>query len=168
MAKKTATTRKSPSSGQKPKSTPRKKAGKSPASAPSRVEGSLIGGNLVIRDRSEFVGRDKTVTQTSVDRSQSEFRVVYEQVAARPDTSPAERADIEAEVRDIEAEVAQGDQADESFLMRRLRSLERMAPDILEVVLATLANPTAGFGMVASKVAKKIAESSKGAHPTAG
>jgi hypothetical protein len=168
MAKKTAPAGKSPSSSRKPKSTQRKKAGKSPAGAASRVGGSLIGGNVVIRDRSEFVGRDKTVTQTSVDRSRSEFQVVYQQVAARPDTSPAQRADIEAEVRDIEAEAAQGDQADESFLMRRLRSLERMAPDILEVVLATLGNPAAGFGMVASKVAKKIAEGSEGAKPAAG
>jgi hypothetical protein len=31
-----------------------------------------------------------------------------------------------------------------------------MAPDILEVVLATMANPAAGLGLVATKVANKM------------
>jgi hypothetical protein len=33
-----------------------------------------------------------------------------------------------------------------------------MAPDILEVVMATIANPAAGLGLAATKVAKKMSE----------
>jgi hypothetical protein len=39
---------------------------------------------------------------------------------------------LKAEVEDTEAEVAKGEQANESFLERQLRNFERIAPDILE------------------------------------
>ena len=35
-------------------------------------------------------------------------------------------------------------------------AIQRIAPDILDVVMATIANPAAGFGMVAKKVAEKM------------
>ncbi|HBY08693.1 MAG TPA: hypothetical protein DEH22_13260 [Chloroflexi bacterium] len=63
---------------------------------------------------------------------------------------------MKANVAEIKAEDEKGDQAEESFIARRLRNIQRMAPDILEVMLATIANPAAGFGMVAKKVAEKM------------
>ena len=39
---------------------------------------------------------------------------------------------------------------------RRLRNLKKMAPDIADVALSTLANPIAGVGKIVQKVAKKI------------
>ena len=47
---------------------------------------------------------------------------------------------------------------DEGFLSRRLRNIARMAPDVLDVVVATLANPLAGLGVAAKKLAEKEAE----------
>jgi len=85
-------------------------------------------------------------------------RPVYERIAARPNTSPTDRADLEAEVKEVEAEVAKGEKADENFLLRRLRNIKRMALDILEVVMATIANPAAGLGLVGAKITKKMAE----------
>lgn len=67
-----------------------------------------------------------------------------------------DKADITAEVKEIEAEVKKGADADESFLARRLRNIQRMSPEILDVALATFANPVAGLGMVAKKVAEKM------------
>jgi hypothetical protein len=132
------------------------------------VEGSVVGGDLTIGGRGTFVGRDYTVSQTSAGAHQSEFQVVYDQIAERPDTTPAQKDDIKAEVEDIEIEVKKGDAVDESFLARRLRSLERMAPDILDVVLATLSNPAAGLGMVAAKVAARIRQQAPQADSAAG
>ena len=60
-------------------------------------------------------------------------------------------------VEEIAAEDQKGEDADESFIARRLRNIQRIAPDILDVVMATIANPAAGFGMVAKKVAEKMA-----------
>jgi hypothetical protein len=51
---------------------------------------------------------------------------------------------------------AQGEQVSESFVRERLRNLQRMAPDILDVVVATFANPVAGAGMVIKKIAGKM------------
>jgi hypothetical protein len=69
--------------------------------------------------------------------------------------SPVERADVKAEIKDVEKEIQKGDQADESGVTRHLRNVQRMAPDILDVVVATLGNPAAGLGMVAKKIAEK-------------
>jgi hypothetical protein len=44
---------------------------------------------------------------------------------------------------------------DESFLARRFRNVARMAPDILDVVVAALANPLAGMGVAVKKIAEK-------------
>ena len=73
----------------------------------------------------------------------------------------AEKADLKAEVQEMESEVKKGDAADESFLARRLRNIQRMSPEILDVALTTFANPIAGLGMVAKKVAEKMKEEAK-------
>jgi len=44
--------------------------------------------------------------------------------------------------------------------MRRFRNLARMAPDILEVTLATITNPILGYGVIAKKIAAKAKEAS--------
>lgn len=72
-----------------------------------------------------------------------------------------EKEDITAEVQELEAEVKKGDEADEGFLARRLRNIQRMSPDILDVALTTLGNPMAGLGMVAKKVAEKMKAEAK-------
>jgi hypothetical protein len=119
--------------------------------------GAYIGGSVTVSGGGDFVGRDqvKTVGLTGPDVAEL-FKPIYAAIEARPETPAADRADLKADVEEIQAEVAKGDKADESFLARRLRNLKRMAPDILEVVLATLANPAAGLGAVAAKVAKRM------------
>jgi hypothetical protein len=119
--------------------------------------GAYIGGSVTVSGGGDFVGRDqvKQVGLTGPDVADL-FKPIYAAIEARPETPAADRADLKADVEEIQAEVAKGDKADESFLARRLRNLRRMAPDILEVVLATLANPAAGLGAVAAKVAKRM------------
>jgi hypothetical protein len=50
---------------------------------------------------------------------------------------------------------------DKSFLSRRFRNIARMAPDVLDLVVAMLANPLAGLGVVVKKVAEKAKEEMK-------
>lgn len=68
----------------------------------------------------------------------------------------ADKQDITAEVKDLEDEVKKGEEADEGFLARRLRNIQRMSTDILDVALTTLSSPVAGLSMVAKKVAEKM------------
>jgi len=138
--------------------------------------GAYVGGSVTVSG-GEFVGRDRTTvyatggsavalgqgsraaaTHQGVDPEAlaRAFRELHAAVEARPHTAPEDKADLRAELQELEQEVARGDQADEGFIARRLRNLRRMAPDILEILLATAANPLSGLGAVARKVAEKM------------
>jgi 2-hydroxy-3-keto-5-methylthiopentenyl-1-phosphate phosphatase len=66
------------------------------------------------------------------------------------------KADLKADVKDIQQEIKKGKKADNEFIARRLRNIKRMAPEILEVVVATIVNPVFGLSVAAKKVAEKI------------
>ncbi len=91
------------------------------------------------------------------------FAKLLDRIDQRPDTPPEDKEDLKANVTEIQAEAEKGDQADESFLARRLRNIQRIAPDIAEVVLATLTNPAAGFAAVIGKIAQRAKNSSASA-----
>jgi len=122
-------------------------------------ESVQTGGGTYIRgsvhtDGGDFIGRDKIVNaQTNITQT---FAPIYTQIEIHPTLPVADKTDLKAEVKELETELQKGEQADESFLERRLRNIKRTAPDILEVILATLANPAAGFGVIAAKVAAKM------------
>jgi internalin A len=96
----------------------------------------------------------------TVNFIQQKFEPIYEAIEASS-RDATEKQDLVAEVGEIKDEVAKGEQANESFLARRLRNLKKTAPDIAEVALATLANPTAGVAMIVQKIARKIKEETK-------
>lgn len=101
------------------------------------------------------IGNDNTVNFI-----QQKFEPIYEAIESSS-RDATEKQDLVDEIDDIKAEVAKGDDANESFLSRRLRNLKKMAPDIAEVALSTLANPVAGLGMAVQKIAKKIKDETK-------
>ena len=115
--------------------------------------GIAIGGNVT--GSTLITGSNNLVGSTVNQRVQS-IQQIYNAIEQRPNTDPLDKEDLKANVAEIKAEDEKGDQAEESFIARRLRNIQRMAPDILEVMLATIANPAAGFGMVAKKVAEKM------------
>ena len=120
------------------------------------TSGAYVGGNVSVSGSGKFVGRDDySTTGLTGEEIAQLFETIYQQIDARPNTSPLDKDDLKAEVKDIEAEVAKGDQANESFLERRLRNLKRMAPDILEVVVNSFANPSLGVATVIRKVMTK-------------
>ena len=123
--------------------------------------GAYVGGNVSVDHGGKFVGRDdNSTTGLSGEEIAKLFKSVYQQIEQRPDTPPQDKADLKAEVEDVEAEVAKGEEANTTFLERRLRNLKRMAPDILEVVVNALGNPTLGVATAIRKVlARAKAES---------
>ena len=116
--------------------------------------GIAVGGDV---NGSTFVTGDGNIVGSKVEREKL-FEEVHQKIEARPNTAPEDKADLQAEVKEIQTEAAKEDKADEAFLSRRLRNLKRMAPDILEVVTATLVNPLAGFGLAVKKIAEKAKE----------
>ena len=117
--------------------------------------GAFVGGD-VNTGGGRFVGRDDySVTGASMAEAAQLFEQIYAKIEARPGAQPDEQADLQAEVQDVEKEMAKGEAADETFLSRRLRNIQRMAPDIWEVVVDTFANPVNGVGTAVRKVMAK-------------
>ena len=108
-------------------------------------------------------GGDINIHKTSNGLSAAEigqlFNQVYSAIETNPKTSPAAREDLKAEVKEIQSSVSEATQKneklDEGFLARRFRNIARMAPDVLDVVVATLGNPLAGLGVAVQKIAER-------------
>jgi hypothetical protein len=113
-----------------------------------------------------IAGGDITTHQTSSGLSAAEIRQIFDQlytaIETRAETSPASKEDLKAEVKEIQSTVTEAAQknekVDEGFLSRHFRNIARMAPDVLDVVVATLGNPLAGLGVAAKKIAEKAKE----------
>jgi hypothetical protein len=83
------------------------------------------------------------------------FDNLFEKIDQHSELSDEDKADAKVEIQEIRQEIAKKEQASESFIMRRLRNLGRMAPDILEATLALIVNPALGLGVIARKIAEK-------------
>jgi hypothetical protein len=101
-------------------------------------------------------------TGMKVAEIKSLFDQLYTNIDARPEIPPAKKEDVKAEVQDIQTVVTEAvkknEPVDENVLSRKFRSIARMAPDILEVVAATVANPALGIGVAVKKIAEKAKE----------
>ncbi len=116
-------------------------------------------------------GDDVTTTHITIDidartaEIKQLFDQLYSAIESRTETLTADKEDLKAEVREIQATVAdaarKNEKVDEGFLSRRFRNIARMAPDVLDVVVKTLANPALGIGEVARKIAAKAKEETK-------
>ncbi|MCB0214840.1 MAG: hypothetical protein KDJ52_36205, partial [Anaerolineae bacterium] len=89
------------------------------------------------------------------------FETIARQIAAHPDLSQSDKEDVAAEVTDLQATLtapADAPAAQETFWQRRLRNIERMAPDIIDTIATTTLNPIAGLKGVWDKIVAKARE----------
>jgi len=90
------------------------------------------------------------------------FTLLEEKIATRPEDPDVDKAELEAQVQNIQAEVVKGEEANQAKLERWIRYLGSMAPDILDVIVASLAGPVSGFAAALKKIVDKVqAESQK-------
>lgn len=93
------------------------------------------------------------------------FADLYQDIDERIGSRPVVKEDLIAEVRAVEETVNAAAQkketVDEGFLSHRFRNIARMAPDILDLMVAMLANPLAGLGLAVRKIAEKAKEDVK-------
>jgi hypothetical protein len=73
------------------------------------------------------------------------FRRIYTLLATHPGLAREERADLRADLEEVEAELARGAGADPALVRRRLRAIGRLAPQFQPSVLALLADPRVGL-----------------------
>jgi hypothetical protein len=108
-------------------------------------------------------GRDIITHETTTGLSAAEikqlFAPLYRAIETRADTPASSKKDLTTDVQEIQTVITEAAQknekVDEGFLARRFRNLARMAPDILDVLVATLGNPVAGLGVAVKKLADK-------------
>ena len=137
--------------------------------------------NKSARSKVENVGRDRTVSAGArsvvvggdVKNSQIvtgdynrlesayKFSTIFPQIDERPNLSTTDKSDLKSELKTFEDEDKKGPESNQGFLAQRLRNIKRIAPDILDVVIAAIANPAAGFGTIAKKVAEKMKNEAK-------
>jgi hypothetical protein len=124
---------------------------------------SNISGNVNIAGGD--ITTHQTITGLSVVEIKQLFDGLYTVIESNKKASPTKKEDLKAEVKEIQSTVAEAiqksEKVDESFLSRRFRNIARMAPDVLDVVVATLANPLAGLGVAVKKIAGKAKEGTK-------
>lgn len=114
----------------------------------------IIGGNV---DRSNIVVGDNNVVSNQVAQIAPLFKVIFEAVESQPNLTPSEKEDVKAELQEVQTALEEP-QPDETFIGRRLRNIKRMAPEIVEVAVATLTNPVGGVAEVIKRIAAKMAE----------
>lgn len=111
---------------------------------------NIAGGNITTRH---------SVAGVSAAELERLFEQLYARIESRPSTPAAAKEDLKAEVQEIQATVTRAVESHEKikdgFLSRRFRNIARMAPDLLDVIVATLANPLTGLGVAINKIAEK-------------
>ena len=116
----------------------------------------------------DIAGRDinkRDVSQThglQAEDVRELFTPIYELIEQKSDLSDDDKNDLKDIVEEINDEAVKGEEADEKKLGRNLRFIARMAPDILDVTLKTIANPALGLAAVAQKIASKASSEEAG------
>lgn len=126
-----------------------KKVGMSAGNGSIVIGGDVTGSNIVL-------GNNNTVSNQSVNIS-ALFEEVYKKLDEKKDIKQQEKDDVRLDLQEMQKELA-APSPNESFLARRLRNIQRMAPDIAEVAIETLKNPIGGVAEVIKKIAKKMAD----------
>jgi hypothetical protein len=94
----------------------------------------------------------------------AEVAKLFEDIFRRIDQqnrSETDKQEIRETVELIQDEVSKGEKANEKTLTAFFRSLQKIAPDILDVVLAAAADPILAASVIARKVADKIKADAK-------
>jgi hypothetical protein len=115
--------------------------------------GAAIGPGSKV-EAENIAGRD-IITDAMADTITKPFASIYVAIDARSFPSKEDAQDTREIVEVIEAENKKGEEANEEVVRMGLRALARMAPDIWEVIVATLANPVLGISTVVKKIAEK-------------
>ena len=117
--------------------------------------GNVSGGAIVVQGRNAKVTVYQGIQGTELAPL---FDKVYKSIEELPKANSAEKQEIAENAKRIETEVAEkGEQANQTSLQRWMENIQKMAPDIVDVILASLGGPLSA----ATTVLKKIAERAK-------
>jgi Skp family chaperone for outer membrane proteins len=129
--------------------------GKNKFQVPSMsIQGENVIG-MINANGSARVNVDQKVIHQATPEMEKLFKRIHKEIKVRPDDPKVDKDKLESQVKKIEAETAKGASADKAKLERWMKTLAKMAPDILEVMAASLAGPVAGFTVVFKKIVER-------------
>jgi hypothetical protein len=101
------------------------------------------------------------VTQSSLHKTNDAnfeklFELLEEKIKARPEDPDVDKGEIQEQVNRIKDEAALGENANPNKLERWIRDLAKMAPDIVDVMAASLGGPISGLTAVIQKIAARV------------
>lgn len=121
--------------------------------------GDVSGGAIVVQGRNAKVTVYQGIQGTELAPL---FDKVYKSIETLPQVKPDEKQEIAETAKRIETEVAeQGEQANQTSLQRWMDNIQKMAPDIVDVILASLGGPLSGATAVLKKIADRAKQTSK-------
>lgn len=113
-----------------------------------------IGDNSVVA-----AGRESSAIQgLSSDEITGIFREIFTTITADDRLDATTKLEVKENVELLEEEAKKSEQVNERAVKIYLRNLMKMAPDIFEVVVATIINPVNGFATALRKIAEKAKE----------
>jgi len=118
----------------------------------NNMSGSISSGGIFVQ------GRDAKVTVNQYHGADAKelaglFEKLYQHIDTRPADPNIDKEEIVDTIKKIEAEASKGEEANESKLGRWMGTLNKMAPDILDVALASLGGPVSGVTALLKKIA---------------
>jgi hypothetical protein len=135
-------------------------------SSPGSQQNTVSVGNISdVKGNINIAGGDINTHQTT-GLSAAEIKQLFDQpytaIQRRENTPPPVKEILTTEVREIQSAVTQAaeknQKVNEDSLTQHFRILAVMAPDILQVVVATLMNPALGIGVLVKKISEKAKE----------
>jgi hypothetical protein len=115
------------------------------------IQGENVVG-MINANGSARVNVDQKVIHQATPEMEKLFKRIHKEIKARSEDPKIPKDKIENQVKKIETEAANGAAADKGKLERWMKTLAKMAPDIVDVMADSLAGPVAGFTVVFKKI----------------
>ena len=121
------------------------------------VISGTISGSVIAQGTNAHANVQQTTLSDSKELS-SLFEKLYQVIQSRQDDPNVDKEELSDTVQKIKEETAKGDQANPSKISRWMENLNKMAPDIVDVVLASLGGPVSGVAAALKKIAEHAQE----------
>ncbi len=108
------------------------------------IQGENVVG-MINASGSAHVNVNQKVIHQATPEMEKLFKRVHKKIKTRSVDPKVAKEKLEDQVKKIETEAAKGETADKTRLERWLKTLAKMAPDIVEVMAASLAGQVSGF-----------------------
>jgi hypothetical protein len=122
----------------------------------TNIRGENVVGSIHAGGHAKVDVNQHSVHKTEDANFDKLFELLEERINARPEDPNADKQEIQEQVNQIKVEAAKREQANPKKLERWIKNLAGMAPDIVDVMAASLGGPLSGLTAVIQKTAARV------------